>query len=75
MQSAQAYARGVKDGTIDDSINEIYNIVLEQEVVSYCSSKGSYTFDIYDFEVNQQLSRLADMGEADADDMFGGDGF
>ena len=49
MQSAQAYARGVKDGTIDDSINEIYNIVLEQEVVSYCSSKGSYTFDIYDF--------------------------
>lgn len=75
MQSAQAYARGVKDGTIDDSINEIYNIVLEQEVVSYCSSKGSYTFDIYDFEVNQQLSRLANMGEADADDMFGGDGF
>ena len=75
MQSAQAYARGVKDGTIDDSINEIYNIVLEQEVVSYCSSKGSYTFDIYDFEVNQQLSRLADMGESDADDMFGGDGF
>ena len=75
MQSAQAYARGVKDGTIDDSINEIYNIVLEQEVVSYCNSKGSYTFDIYDFEVNQQLSRLANMGEADADDMFGGDGF
>ena len=26
-------------------------------------------------KVNQQLSRLADMGEADADDMFGGDGF
>ena len=26
-------------------------------------------------KVNQQLSRLANMGEADADDMFGGDGF
>ena len=26
-------------------------------------------------KVNQQLSRLAKMGEADADDMFGGDGF
>jgi|8_EtaG_2_1085327.scaffolds.fasta_scaffold189712_2 hypothetical protein len=54
VQSAQAYARGVKDGTIDDSINEIYNIVLEQEVVSYCSSKGSYTFDIYDFGENNE---------------------
>ena len=26
-------------------------------------------------KVNQQLGRLADMAEADADDMFGGDGF
>lgn len=48
-QSAEAYAKGVKDGTIDDSIEEIYNIVLDQEIVSYCSSKGSYSFDIYDF--------------------------
>ena len=34
-QSAQAYARGFKDGTIDDSINEIYNIVLEQRFQSF----------------------------------------
>ena len=26
-------------------------------------------------KVNQQLGRLADMAEADADDMFGGDSF
>ena len=49
IQSAQAYTKGVADGTIDDSIEEIYNIVLDQEIVSYCSSKGSYSFDIYDF--------------------------
>ena len=47
--AAQVYAKGVADGTIDDSIEEIYNIVLDQEIVSYCSSKGSYSFDIYDF--------------------------
>jgi hypothetical protein len=44
-----AHLKGVEDGTINDTIEEIYYHVLNQEVISYCSSKGSYTFDIYDF--------------------------
>jgi hypothetical protein len=48
-EARKAWSKGVKDGTINDTMDEIYDIVREQEVVSYCSSKGSYTFDIYDF--------------------------
>ena len=51
-EARKAWSKGVKDGTINDTMDEIYNIVREQEVVSYCSSKGSYTFDIYDFGEN-----------------------
>ena len=40
-----AYKHGSANGTITDSITEIISIIDEQEVVSYCSEKGSYTFD------------------------------
>lgn len=45
-----AYGKGVVDGTITDTVSEIYEIVMEQEVVNYSSEKGSYTFDYLDFE-------------------------
>ena len=48
-----AYEKGYNDGTIPDSLSDVKNIVLDQEVVSYSSERGTYTFDIYDF-VNLQ---------------------
>jgi len=44
-----AYEKGYQDGTIPDSLSDVKNIVLDQEVVSYCSEQGTYSFDIYDF--------------------------
>ena len=46
--SYAAYKDGVENGTIKDSEQEIVRIVQEQEVVSYCSKYGSYTFDYMD---------------------------
>ena len=43
-----AYKAGVADGTIKCSIEKLINTVLAQEVVSYCSKKGTYTFDYFD---------------------------
>jgi len=45
-----AHLKGVEEGTIDDTIEETYYHVLTQEVISYCSSKGTYTFDREDFK-------------------------
>ncbi len=45
-----AHLKGVENGTIDDTIEETYYHVLNQEVISYCSSKGTYTFDMEDFK-------------------------
>jgi len=44
-----AYGKGVVNGTINDTIEEIYEIVMEQEIVSYQSELGTYTFDYMDF--------------------------
>jgi deferrochelatase/peroxidase EfeB len=46
--SYAAYKDGVENGTIKDSEQEIVRIVQEQEVVSYCSKYGSYTFEYMD---------------------------
>ena len=46
--SYAAYKDGVENGTIKDSEQDIVMIVLDQEVVSYCSEYGSYTFDYLD---------------------------
>lgn len=40
------YRKGRRDGTITDTARDIIRIVLEQEVVNYSSSVGSYTFDV-----------------------------
>ena len=45
-----AYKAGVADGTITCSREKLINTVLAQEVVSYCSTKGTYTFDYMDVE-------------------------
>jgi len=43
-----AYVEGYNNGTITDSEQDIVQIILDQDVVSYCSSKASYTFDYND---------------------------
>ena len=43
-----AYKAGVADGTIKCSMEKVIAVVQEQEVVSYCSKKGTYTFDYMD---------------------------
>jgi len=47
-EAREAYKAGVADGTIKCSIEKLINTVLAQEVVSYCSKKGTYTFDYFD---------------------------
>ena len=47
-KAMEAYNAGVLNGTITCSIEKLINTVLAQEVVSYCSKKGTYTFDHFD---------------------------
>jgi hypothetical protein len=47
-EARAAYNRGVADGTITDTVTEVINIVMYQEIVSYCSEHGTYSFDIGD---------------------------
>jgi hypothetical protein len=47
-EALEAYNAGVLNGTISCSIEKLINTVLAQEVVSYCSKKGTYTFDYFD---------------------------
>lgn len=44
-EARAAYDRGVADGTITDSVTEIINIIMYQDIVSYCSENGTYSFD------------------------------
>ena len=49
LEARAAYDKGVANGTIGDSITEVINLLMwEQEIVSYCSEHGTYSFDIYD---------------------------
>ena len=50
LKALEAYKAGVADGTITCSKENLIATVLEQEVVSYCSKKGTYTFDYFDVE-------------------------
>jgi len=43
-----AYAEGIENGTITDSETDLIKIILDQEIVSYCSRFASYTFDYND---------------------------
>jgi len=47
-EALSAYSRGVSDGTITDPVAEIISIIMEQEIVSYCSEQGTYSFDYGD---------------------------
>ena len=58
-EAREALAKGQEDGTITDTEAQIIETVLKQEVVSYCSSAGTYTFDYMD--VVEQM--LIEMGE------------
>ena len=49
-KALEAYKAGVADGTITCSREKLIDTVLAQEVVSYCSTKGTYTFDYFDVE-------------------------
>ena len=41
-----AFIQGEKDGIIDESIDWIISTVLEQEIVTFCTSKGCVSFDV-----------------------------
>jgi hypothetical protein len=44
-EALAAYDRGIADGTITDTVAEIIDILEHQEIVSYCSENGTYSFD------------------------------
>jgi len=44
-EALAAYKKGKADGTIADSITEICVILEDQDIVSYCSENGTYSFD------------------------------
>ena len=45
-EALSAYSKGAADGTITDTVTEIINLLMwEQEIVSYCSENGTYSFD------------------------------
>jgi hypothetical protein len=44
-EARAAYNKGVADGTITDTITEIINVIMYQDIVSYCSENGTYSFD------------------------------
>ena len=49
LKARAAYDKGVADGTIGDSIAEVIALLSwEQEIVSYCSEHGTYSFDTDD---------------------------
>tara|TARA_R110000764_G_scaffold195719_2_gene280907 strand:- start:490 stop:666 length:177 start_codon:yes stop_codon:yes gene_type:complete len=43
-----AFIQGERDGIIDESIDWIISTVLEQEIVTFCTSKGCVSFDVED---------------------------
>ena len=59
----EALAHGTANGTIQDTEEQIIGIIDEQEVVSYCSMVGSYTFDYCDI-VDVEFERAMARGEA-----------
>ena len=46
----EAHQYGVERGIVSDSESEIISIILEQEIVSYCTSKGCVSFDYNDLQ-------------------------
>ena len=47
-EATKEYDQGVHEGVIDESKEWIVNTVLEQEIVTFCTSEGQYSFDYCD---------------------------
>lgn len=45
-----AYLYGTAKGIVDETVEWIIETVLEQEIVSFSTSKGTVSFDINDIE-------------------------
>ena len=56
MEARAAYDKGVANGTIGDSITELIHTVLYQEIVSYCSEHGTYSFDDSDITLGEGVA-------------------
>ena len=60
-EALSSYSRGVADGTITDTVAEIIEIIMYQEIVSYCPHRGTrvgisartYTFDTSDIVMGE----------------------
>ena len=48
QEAQEAYDWAFDLGIVDDTVDKIVEIVLDQEIVSYCSDKGTVSFDVYD---------------------------
>ena len=59
-EARKALIRGTLDQTISDNENEIIEIVQFQEVVTYASAQGSYTFDYTDIIDDRLTAWCAD---------------
>ena len=49
LEALEAYQKHHGSGLVDESIRWIIDTVLEQEIVSFCDSSGSVSFDVNDF--------------------------
>jgi hypothetical protein len=49
-EALQAHEWALEKGIPVDTVEEIIKIVLDQEIVTYCSQHGTVSFDIYDVE-------------------------
>lgn len=47
-EATEAHQYALEKGITSDTEQEIIDIVLEQEIVSYCTSKGCVSFDVND---------------------------
>lgn len=54
-QALKAFNKGVQEGTITDSIEDVIGTLIDQDVVTYCSENGCYTFDYLDIEIEESL--------------------
>ena len=54
-EALAAYNKGVADGTITSTVTEMIEIILQQEIVSYCSENGTYSFDTYDIIIGENV--------------------
>ena len=50
-EAQEAYDWAVEKGICDDSLAELFVIILDQQVVSYTSEEGTVTFDFNDLVV------------------------